>query len=255
MTADAGRQALFGDARERAETRQQAGAPASDERSYGAYGERQLTAEEEEEEDITATKQEIRFMKQQDVASTRNALQMAAAAEESGRTTLARLGDQGERIHNTERNLDLAANHNLSAEDKYKELKRLNRSMFAPNIGNPFTGKERRARRDEEIYERHQKEREQREATREAAYQDSARLNKSFKGIEQRPPTTTTPKVNLAERAKYQFEADDEDEQLEDEIDANLDALSGAAGRLNLLARGNALMGGWSVVVDDADAK
>jgi hypothetical protein len=250
MASDASRQELFGDARERAETRQQAGhaqpynsAHASgDEKSYGAYGERQLTAEEEEEEDITATKQEIRFMKQQDVASTRNALQVAAAAEESGRATLARLGDQGERIHNTERNLDLAANHNLSAEDKYKELKRLNRSMFAPNIGNPFTGKEQRARRDEEIYERHQKEREQREATRDAAYQDNARLNKSFKGIEQRPRATTT-KANLAERAKYQFEADDEDDQLEDEIDANLDALSGAAGRLNLLARGKALMG------------
>jgi hypothetical protein len=34
--------------------------------------------------------------------------------------------------------------------------------MFAPNVSNPFTGKERRARRDEEIYERHRKEREQR---------------------------------------------------------------------------------------------
>jgi hypothetical protein len=171
METDAGRQALFGDAKERAEQRQQASAPpyeynagqdGGEGGSYGAYGDRQLTAEEEEEEDITATKQEIRFIKQQDVASTRNALQMAAAAEESGRSTLARLGDQGERIHNTEKNLDLAANHNLSAEDKYKELKRLNRSMFAPNVSNPFTGKERRARRDEEIYERHRKEREQR---------------------------------------------------------------------------------------------
>jgi hypothetical protein len=250
MATDAGRQALFGDARERAEQRQQTGAPSyeykpeqasSEERSYNAYGDRQLTAEEEEEEDITATKQEIRFMKQQDVASTRNALQMAAAAEESGRSTLARLGDQGERIHNTEKNLDLAANHNLSAEDKYKELKRLNRSMFAPNVSNPFTGKERRARRDDEIYERHRKEREQREATREAAYQDNTRLNKNFKGVEQRS-NATAAKANLAERAKYQFEADDEDDQLEDEIDANLDALSGAAGRLNLLARGNPSM-------------
>jgi len=161
---------------------------------------------------------------------------MAAAAEESGRSTLARLGDQGERIHNTEKNLDLAANHNLSAEDKYKELKRLNRSMFAPNVANPFTGKERRARRDEDIYERHRKEREQREATREAAYQSTARLNQNFKGIEQRPGANNA-KANLAERAKYQFEADEEDDQLEDEIDANLEALSGAAGRLNLLAR------------------
>jgi len=76
------------------------------------------------------------------------------------------------------------------------------------------------------------------EATREAAYQSTARLNQNFKGIEQRS-TATNAKTNLAERAKYQFEADEEDDQLEDEIDANLEALSGAAGRLNLLARGN----------------
>ena len=112
--------------------------------------------------------------------------------------------------------------------------------MFVPNVGNPFTGKDRRARRDEEIYERHRKEREQREDTREAAYQDTARLNKNFKGIDER--SNANKSKNLAERAKYQFEADDEDDQLEDEIDSNLDALSGAAGRLNLLARGKSIV-------------
>jgi hypothetical protein len=44
-------------------------------------------------------------------------------------------------------------------------------------------------------------------------------------------------KASLAERAKYQFEADSEDEQMEDEIDQNVDLLHGAAGRLNNLAR------------------
>lgn len=44
-------------------------------------------------------------------------------------------------------------------------------------------------------------------------------------------------KGNLAERSKYQFEADSEDEAMEDEIDANLDALGGAAKRLNMLGR------------------
>ncbi len=240
------REALFRGARERIEQRQQTGAPpyeyapgqpGGEERNYGAYGDRQLTAEEEEEEDITATKQEIKFMKQQDVASTRNALQAAAAAEQSGRDTLARLGDQGERIHNTEKNLDLAANHNLAAEDKYKELKTLNRSMFAVHMNNPFTGKERRAKRDDQIYERHRTEREQREATREAAFQSTQRMNQNFTGVEQQQSTAPKSKASLAERAKYQFEADSEDDQLEDEIEDNITALSGAAGRLNLLAR------------------
>ncbi|EHL00855.1 putative protein transport protein sec9 [Glarea lozoyensis 74030] len=206
----------------------------------GGYGEdRQLTAEEEEEEDVNATKQQIRFMKQEDVSSTRNALRIAAQAEETGRATLARLGAQGERIHNTEKNLDIAANHNRAAEAKAKELKTLNRSMFAVHVNNPFTGKSRREARDREIIEKHQSERDEREATRNAAYGSQQRMERTFKELQPgdagyRPKNS---KASLAERSKYQFEADSEDEEMENEIDSNLDALSGAAGRLNLLAR------------------
>jgi protein transport protein SEC9 len=248
---DSNRDELFGGARERLEQKQQTqqgGPPAYDEydtnrpneagdRSYGAYGDRQLTAEEEEEEDINATKQDIKFMKQQDVASTRNALRIAAQAEEMGRNTLARLGAQGERMHNTDRNLDLGNNHINIAEDKTKELKTLNRSMFAVHMNNPFTAKDRKARRDEQIMDRHHAEREAREATREAAFKSTQRMNGYFKDVEDQPGFGQKPKTNLAERSKYQFEADSEDDQMEDEIDRNLDELSGAAKRLNLLAR------------------
>jgi len=207
---------------------------------YGAYGEdRQLTAEEEEEEDVSATKQQIRFMKQEDVGSTRNALRIAAQAEETGRATLARLGAQGERIHNTEKNLDLAANHNRIAEEKAKELKTLNKSMFAVHVSNPFTASSRNAARDQEIIERHRSEREQRDATRQAAFSGQQRMERAFKDLQPgdvgyRAPQT---KSSLAERSKYQFEADSEDEEMENEIDSNLDALGHAAGRLNALAR------------------
>lgn len=247
---DSNRDELFGGARERVQQQQppqnQAGGPpeyqynaegnAGGDKSYGAYGDRQLTAEEEEEEDITATKQEIRFMKQQDVASTRNALRIAAQAEETGRNTLARLGAQGERMHNTDRNLDIGNNHINVSEDKTKELKTLNRSMFAVHVNNPFTSKDRRAQRDEAIMDRHHSERELREATRDAAFRSTQRMNQNFKGIDD---TYGGPKAktSLAERAKYQFEADSEDEGMENEIDRNLDDLSGAAKRLNLLAR------------------
>jgi hypothetical protein len=206
----------------------------------GGYGEdRQLTAEEEEEEDVNETKQQIRFMKQEDVSSTRNALRIAAQAEETGRSTLARLGAQGERIHNTEKNLDIAANHNRVAESKAKELKTLNRSMFAVHVNNPFTGGSRREARDREIIDKHQSEREEREATRSAAFGSQQRMERTFKELQPGDPgyRPKNSKVSLAERSKYQFEADSEDEGMENEIDSNLDALSGAAGRLNLLAR------------------
>lgn len=248
---DADRDQLFGGARERIEHKQQnntggppgyqynEGETSGADRSYGAYGDRQLTAEEEEEEDIQATKQEIRFMKQQDVSSTRNALQMAAQAEESGRNTLARLGAQGERMHNTERNLDIGNNHINIAEDKSRELKKLNRNMFAVHVNNPFTAKDRQAQKDEKIMDRHRLEREQRESTREATFKSTQRMNQNFKGIEDtyQPAGPGRKKPNLAERAKYQFEADEEDDQMEDEIDRNLDDLAGAAGRLNMLAK------------------
>lgn len=247
-STEANRDALFGDARERV---QQSGAggygepppygtdpaqPAGQDRSYGAYGDRQLTAEEEEEEDIAATKQEIKFMKQQDVSSTRNALRVAAQAEETGRNTLARLGAQGERLHNTDRNLDLAGNHQRIAEEKAKELKIANRSMFRMHVDNPFT-KGGRERRDQEILDKHRNERGQREATRQAAFESGQRMNQNFKGIGASGADGPKSKSSLAERAKYQFEADSEDDEMENEIENNLDEISQATGRLNLLAR------------------
>lgn len=217
----------------------QSGIYGGESQGYGAYEDRQLTAEEEEDEDVQATKQQVRFMKQEDVSSTRNALQIAAQAEETGRNTLARLGAQGERIHNTEKNLDLAANHNRIAEGKAKELKTLNKSMFAVHVSNPFNASERRRQRDEDIITKHRSERDQRETTRSAAFETNQRLEKTFKEL--RPGDAgyqaNKGKSSLAERAKYQFEADSEDDEMENEIDSNLDALSGAATRLNGLAR------------------
>lgn len=238
---EANREALFGGVAEQEQKLQQ-GPPSyqyggeDDTKSYGAYGDRQLTAEEEEEEDINATKQEIKFMKQQDVSSTRNALRIAAQAEETGRNTLARLGAQGESIHNTERNLDIAANQNAIAEDKVRELKTLNRSMFAVHVNNPFTSGAKREQREQKIMDRHKMERDQREETREKAFQSAQRMNQNFQGLDSHQPAPKTG-ASLAERAKYQFEADSEDDQLEDEIDDNLEQLTGAAKRLNVLAR------------------
>ncbi|KAI4191282.1 MAG: hypothetical protein L6R41_000209 [Letrouitia leprolyta] len=253
------REALFSGARERQQQRMQTpgGAPPPYGADYGqhdstapggyggtgggstsaAYGDRQLTAEEEEEEDVEATKQQIKFIKQEDVSSTRNALRIAAQAEETGQGTLARLGAQSERIHNAEKNLDLTASQNRTAEEKEKQLKQLNRSMFAVHVSNPFTGASRRQARDDAIMDRHRMEREEREATRRAGYDTTQRMNKTFQELQKEGRAPKPGQSSLAERAKYQFEADEEDDEMENEIDANLTALGGAASRLNGLAR------------------
>ncbi|OKL58534.1 hypothetical protein UA08_06160 [Talaromyces atroroseus] len=260
-TQEADRDALFGGARDRAQNNGAGGPPpppysaggpgGAAGRGYGDYGqntqppasteiykERQLTAEEEEEEEVNATKQEIRFIKQGDVSSTRNALRVAAQAEETGRNTLARLGAQSERILDTERSLDVAASQGRIAEEKSRELRQLNKSMFAVHVSNPFTSNARRRERDEKLLETHRAERNTREGTRAEAFETNQRMERTFRDIEREANKTSYgQKKDMSERAKYQFEADSEDEAMEDEIDNNLNLLSGAAARLNGLAR------------------
>lgn len=251
---DAARNELFSGARDRAQQNGSAAPPpyspgqeggqganyggGSNEYSMATYQDRQLTAEEEEEEHVQATKAEMRFVKQGDVASTRNALRAAAMAEETGRSTLARLGAQGEMIHGAEKNLDMAAVEGRLAQEKARELKTLNKSMFAVHVSNPFTSASRRRERDERTLNTHREERDLRDGTRSEAYQTNARMEKVFRDIDREANKQGKgKKASVTERAKYQFEADSEDEAMEDEIEQNLDLLSGAAGRLNGLAK------------------
>ncbi|KAH8153768.1 uncharacterized protein LAJ45_01535 [Morchella importuna] len=197
---------------------------------------RQLTAEEEEEEDVNAVKQQIRFTKQESVASTRNALRVAAQAEETGRTTLGRLGAQGERLHNTEKNLDIAASHNRVAEQKARELKTLNGSMFAVHVSNPFNSAKRAQEEERRILERHQSDREERDKTRQFGFESKNHVGKALGGSGAGAGGRMPGKMSLAERSKYQFEADESDDEKEREIDNNLDALGAVTGRLRNLA-------------------
>ncbi|KAF2723253.1 hypothetical protein K431DRAFT_344820 [Polychaeton citri CBS 116435] len=258
MATDAGRNALFGDAAKRAAQQpppesQPAPGSAGDQTyggsgtggydstempgGYGGYGsERQLTAEEQEEEDVQAAKQEIRFIKQQDVASTRNARRIAEQTEITGRETLARLGAQGERIHNTERNLDMASNQNRLADEKARELKTLNRSMFAVHVANPFTAKKREEAANAIALDKHQRERAQRDATASAAYSSKARHHAQQRDLNGNVIRQANAK-SLADRAKYQFEADSEDDEMENEIDENLDAIHRGVKTLNMVGK------------------
>ncbi|KAK2030881.1 hypothetical protein LX32DRAFT_302312 [Colletotrichum zoysiae] len=246
---DAVRDELFSGAQGRQQqNRPQAGGygqsavPGQDD-GYGGYGApRELTAEEQEAEEYRATKQQINEVRQESVQTVNRALQAAMQAEETGRATLARLGAQGERLHNTEKNLDMATNHNKVAEDRAKELKTLNRSMFAVHVSNPFTSKSRAAERDAAVLERHRAERETRESTRNEAFKSNQRLEESFKDLTLSGRPQPKAKASAAERSKYVLDdSDDEGNDLaqrqEDQIDDGLDQLSGAVGRLNGLAR------------------
>ena len=111
----------------------------------------------------------------------------------------------------------------------------LNKSMFAMHVSNPFTASSRREARDQKIMDNHHRDREARDATRRAAWESSARQDNNQRAVQ--GAGAGAKKSSLAERAKYQFEADSEDDEMENEIDSNLDALHGAAKRLNQLGR------------------
>jgi len=206
--------------------------------NYGGYGQIGTTERpqgvDSEEEDVEDVKSSIRFTKDQSVRSTRNALNAAQSAEESGLRTLENLSTQGARLYNTEKNLDVASNQNRVAEGKARELKNLNRSLFVPNVGNPLRSKHRAQEEEAKIIARHQLEREEREKTREFGYETKNVVGRALNTANGR--VESKGKSSLAERSRYQFEADSGDDAIEDEIDSNLDQLGAITGRLKGMA-------------------
>jgi protein transport protein SEC9 len=241
---DENRDALFSGAQQRHAQKQQQyqGPPpgqndtaADPSQSYGGYGEqRELTAEEQEEAEYQAILAEKRALQQESASSVNRSVQMARQANEVGRATLARLGAQGERLHNTEKHLDLAANQNKVAQDRAAELKTLNRSMFAVHVGNPFTSKQRQQAADEEVMRRHHAEREQRETTRKEGFQATQRMESNFRQMNGAMPRQQSRKKDYGK-----FNLDDEEgaDELEDQIDDGLAELEGQVSMMNMVGR------------------
>ncbi|PHH91137.1 hypothetical protein CDD83_1566 [Cordyceps sp. RAO-2017] len=241
---DENRDALFSGAQERFAQKHTAGpAPGSYGQSgavgdsYGGYGDqRELTEEEQEEADYQAILAEKRQVQQESASSVSRSVQMARQANEVGQATLARLGAQGERLHNTEKNLDLASNQNKIAQDRAAELKTLNRSMFAVHVSNPFTSKQRQQRADDEVMSRHRSERDQREATRREGYQSSQRMESTFTELDH-ARNKARPQARKKDYGKFNLEDEEGADELEDQIDDGLDELSGQVSMMNMVGR------------------
>ncbi|KAI0651816.1 hypothetical protein C8Q79DRAFT_1005071 [Trametes meyenii] len=199
---------------------------------------------EENEEDVEGIKQNMRFMKQESVNSTRNALRLAREAEETARNTVGKLGSQSEKLADTERHLDVSKGHSLRAEDKTDELKQLNRSIFRPVI--TFNKDAKRAAQEAKIQARYDEERDEREKAMRDIRDTQDRLGRAatygmregdegIAGGSGRFRTASELQVRKQQRARYQFEADEEDDQLEDELDDNLDEIMDVTKRLKAL--------------------
>lgn len=197
---------------------------------------------EEGEEDVEAIKKQTRFVKQESVQSTRNALRMAREAEETARNTVLRLGDQSEKLANTERHLDTAKGHTARAEDNTSELKQLNRSIFRPVI--TFNKESKRAAQEAKVQSRYDDERNQREKTMMDIRESQNRLGRA--ATYGRDPSVDEEGILSSgmrkpegekneQRKRYQFEATASDDELEDELDTNLNEIEDVSKRLKAL--------------------
>ena len=163
---------------------------------------------------------------------------MAQDAELAGMNTLGMLGHQSEKLNSVERNLNLMQIQNRVADDKVAELKKLNRNILAVHVSNPFNSK-RRARETEE------KIKTQRRLDKQAQQDLSSQLSQSTRRIEGVLSTDNGAsevrdryqRQQVLEKSKrYQFENDEEDDEMELEIDRNLDKIGQISGRLKKLA-------------------
>ncbi|CDH08408.1 related to Protein transport protein SEC9 [Zygosaccharomyces bailii ISA1307] len=211
-------------------------------RGYKTFEELQQEEEarqqQEEDEEVDQIKQEIRFTKQGSVASTRNTLRMAQEAEMSGMNTVGVLGHQSNQLGNVENNLDLIHSQNRIAEDRIGKLKSLNRNILAIHMSNPFNSKRRAREKADEIKNRKLEDKFLQEEKLGGVQASNKRLESAMnmKG----EPLTIRDRYKrdevLQRVKKYCFEADEEDDMMELEIDRNLDQIQQISGRLKRLA-------------------
>lgn len=198
--------------------------------------EEQVNSEDEEVESI---KQDIRFVKQESVASTRNTLRMAQEADASATNTMGMLGAQSERLYNAEQNILLSETQTSIAEQKVGELRRLNRSIFVPAYGNPFNKKLRLRQQEENIKNAKAQEKYMRESNRQQMYASEQRLKL---GITNNATNSEVHQKYAGEKhldaaKRYQFENDSEDDDMEKEIAGNLDQIGLYAKKLSASAK------------------
>lgn len=181
-----------------------------------------------EDEEVEAIKQDIRFVKQESIQLTRNTLAHAMQADALGTNTLGVLGSQSERLFNAEQNLLLGETQTRIADEKVKELRRLNRSIFIPASGNPFNKKLRLRQQEANLKTQKEQEKYLRESNRLGMYASEQRVKE---GLTSKATSSDTYNKYQGERQlqqaqRYQFENDSEDDEMEKELASNLDQIA-----------------------------
>ncbi|CAH2353708.1 protein transport protein Sec9p [[Candida] railenensis] len=186
--------------------------------------ETQVNSEDEEVENI---KQDIRFVKQESLSSTRNTLSMAQQADASATNTMGMLGSQSERLYNAEQNLLLADTQTNIAQDKVEQLRRLNRSIFIPATSvNPFNKKSKLRAQEARLKTEKAQEKYMRDTNRQGVYESEMRIKEGLNSTNSDLYQKYKGDQSLEAAKRYQFENDSEDDEMEKELASNLDQIA-----------------------------
>ena len=113
----------------------------------------------------------------------------------------------------------------------------MNQSIFRPTF--QFNKQAKRDAQDAKILARHLEEKNDREEARQAAYSSRQRVEAGFREAErstQKRQEGPTGRAKWEQGGRYQFEASNSDDELEQELDGNLDEIAAISGRLKVLA-------------------
>ncbi|KAG0162890.1 Protein transport protein S9 plasma membrane t-SNARE [Apophysomyces sp. BC1034] len=193
-------------------------------------------AANEEDQEMARLKQQIRNVKQDTLESTRNTLQRLHEAEGAAGNTLSMLGEQSDQIANVHRHVNLSKVESDKAAVQAEELKQLNRSIFIPK--NPF----RKKKPTEELEALKQDLAEktaERDKIRQFEYESHVRLDKAQRHAEHAATNAAHHDYERSEadKKRYQFEADAEDDTVEDEISQNVGLMGNMLSNLQNKAR------------------
>ncbi|KAI9299148.1 hypothetical protein K502DRAFT_310474 [Neoconidiobolus thromboides FSU 785] len=190
--------------------------------------------EDKEEEEINALKKQIRGVKQDSLAATRQALSKINESEAIATSTLTKLGSQSEKINSVERQMDIANKQADMALNKSAELKKINNSMFSIfSFKNPFKNEAKEKEKIERLKQEHEEQIKKEDELRQANYQANERVNSALKNnkpVNHQGSNQGSYKGNA--NGQYNFEEDEEGMKIEQEIDGNLDLISSTLGNL-----------------------
>jgi len=175
--------------------------------------EEKVSPEQQEEMEIDHLKKEIREERVATVNTGRRMLATLQGTKANALRLAERVQEQGERIDNSERNINVAEVHNRVAREQTGNLARMNRSIFLP----AHLSKSKQNAADAEKLQAELGEKAKREELNSETYHNNTRMAQALEAVNK-------PKIlgskNSGRSKDYEFENGEIDEQCEAEIDS-----------------------------------